>query len=284
MINLSESLLLEQEIQRVISKQSRHGVAFAAGEAATLSDFLLRRLEHLKEGIQTQLDSEVIRGTPVTKPYKKDGTLTKRVQDWFKKPVEISGPFTKVSFAKPLPTQRAKIAAQLVRGGWKPEEFSPGGTPRMTKGGIPVDTLKGTPLGNRLADFYLKAHRRALIDGLREQVWSDENCVYRISAGAIVCGTNTGRMRHRGVVNIPKASPKVYLGTKIRSLFTVPKGYKMVGVDAAGLELRMLCHYMDDPDYTKMLLEGDIHTHNQKLAGLPDRDKAKTFILIARIT
>jgi len=49
-------------------------------------------------------------------------------------------------------------------------------------------------------------------------------------------------------------------------------------MDAAGLELRMLCHYMDDPDYTRILLEGDIHTHNQRLAGLPDRDSAKTFI------
>ena len=45
------------------------------------------------------------------------------------------------------------------------------------------------------------------------------------------------------------------------------------------LELRMLAHYMDDEDYTLMKLQtGDIHTANQKAAGLESRDQAKTFI------
>tara|TARA_R110000822_G_scaffold256950_1_gene382622 strand:- start:125 stop:772 length:648 start_codon:yes stop_codon:yes gene_type:complete len=58
----------------------------------------------------------------------------------------------------------------------------------------------------------------------------------------------------------------------------VPKGYKLVGCDAAGLELRMLAHYMDDVEYTKEILHGDIHTANQTAAGLTTRDQAKTFI------
>lgn len=40
----------------------------------------------------------------------------------------------------------------------------------------------------------------------------------------------------------------------------------------------MLAHYMGDPGYTKEVLEGDIHTANQKAAGLPTRNNAKTFI------
>jgi len=51
-----------------------------------------------------------------------------------------------------------------------------------------------------------------------------------------------------------------------------------VGVDAAGLELRMLAHYMDDAEYTSLILDGDIHTYNQEAAGLDTRDQAKTFI------
>jgi DNA polymerase I-like protein with 3'-5' exonuclease and polymerase domains len=35
---------------------------------------------------------------------------------------------------------------------------------------------------------------------------------------------------------------------------------------------------MRDENYTKELLTGDIHTANQKSAGLDTRDKAKTFI------
>ena len=56
------------------------------------------------------------------------------------------------------------------------------------------------------------------------------------------------------------------------------KGYKLVGCDASGLELRMLAHYMNDDKYTNEILTGDIHTANQKSAGLQTRDQAKTFI------
>jgi DNA polymerase I-like protein with 3'-5' exonuclease and polymerase domains len=40
----------------------------------------------------------------------------------------------------------------------------------------------------------------------------------------------------------------------------------------------MLAHYMDDEGYTNEVTEGDIHTANQKAAGLKSRDQAKTFI------
>ena len=40
----------------------------------------------------------------------------------------------------------------------------------------------------------------------------------------------------------------------------------------------MLAHYMNDQEYTNEILNGDIHTANQGLAGLESRDQAKTFI------
>lgn len=51
-----------------------------------------------------------------------------------------------------------------------------------------------------------------------------------------------------------------------------------VGYDGAGLELRMLAHYINDPEFTRELIEGDVHARNQAAAGLPTRDDAKTFI------
>ena len=42
------------------------------------------------------------------------------------------------------------------------------------------------------------------------------------------------------------------------------EGNVLVGIDASGLELRMLAHYMDDENYTNELLNGDIHTANQR--------------------
>lgn len=70
-------------------------------------------------------------------------------------------------------------------------------------------------------------------------------------------------------------------GYECRSLFTVYEGFKLVGSDLAGIELRCLAHEMakyDGGAYGQVLLEGDIHSENQRLAGLDMRDTAKTFI------
>lgn len=95
----------------------------------------------------------------------------------------------------------------------------------------------------------------------------------RIHGRVNTCGAVTGRMTHSkpNMAQIP--SEKEY-----RSCFVVPEGHKLVGVDASGLELRMLAHYMDDPAYTELILNGDIHTYNQQAAGLETRPQAKTFI------
>lgn len=70
-------------------------------------------------------------------------------------------------------------------------------------------------------------------------------------------------------------------GKECRELFYAPEGWTIIGTDASGLELRMLAHYMavyDQGAYGKVILEGDIHSENQKAAGLPTRNHAKSFI------
>ena len=87
-------------------------------------------------------------------------------------------------------------------------------------------------------------------------------------------GAGTGRCTH--------ANPNVAQVAKdkrMRALWMPGvKDYVQVGCDLSGLELRMLAHYMRDPDYTQEILNGDIHTLNQTNAGLETRDQAKTFI------
>jgi hypothetical protein len=96
---------------------------------------------------------------------------------------------------------------------------------------------------------------------------------WRVPAEAFSLGTNTFRMRHKFVVNIPSRGLH-----PLRHLFIASKGKLILGCDGAGLELRMLAHFMNDLEYTNTVLNGDIHTYNQTLAGLPMRDMAKTFI------
>jgi DNA polymerase I-like protein with 3'-5' exonuclease and polymerase domains len=74
------------------------------------------------------------------------------------------------------------------------------------------------------------------------------------------------------------ANNKPY-GKECRSCWTIPDNqHVLVGMDAKGLELRMLANYMKDERYIHEVLEGDPHTYNQELAGLPTRTSAKTFI------
>ena len=47
--------------------------------------------------------------------------------------------------------------------------------------------------------------------------------------------------------------------------------------DSAGIE-KYTAALKSAIEYREILLTGDIHTHNQHLAGLPTRDSAKTFI------
>jgi DNA polymerase I-like protein with 3'-5' exonuclease and polymerase domains len=64
-------------------------------------------------------------------------------------------------------------------------------------------------------------------------------------------------------------------------LFTVEDGWKLVGTDASGLELRCLAHYLyqyDKGEFRDVLLNGDIHTENQKAFNADTRNDAKTAI------
>lgn len=112
-------------------------------------------------------------------------------------------------------------------------------------------------------------------------------------------GAWTHRMSHSApnMANVPSLDPKVNnpelkawakeLGGQMRTLWHVPKGYRQVGTDADGIQLRVLAHYMHDPKFTKALTEGnselgtDAHTMNWHALGrniCASRAKAKTFI------
>jgi DNA polymerase I-like protein with 3'-5' exonuclease and polymerase domains len=76
-------------------------------------------------------------------------------------------------------------------------------------------------------------------------------------------------------------------GFESRDLFGAPPGKKLVGVDADGLELRMLGHYMarfDGGAYARAVVDGDkragtdAHSLNMKAVRLRTRDGAKTWV------
>lgn len=111
-------------------------------------------------------------------------------------------------------------------------------------------------------------------------------------------GTNSHRMNHtdpnlgniarpfHGEPKTPVEVIKAKYNHKMRQVWTVPDGFKQLGCDAEGIQLRILAHYMDDEEFSDVVANGkkedktDIHNINLQALGLDwlTRDDAKTFI------
>ena len=150
----------------------------------------------------------------------------------------------------------------------------------VTTTGKPVvdeKTLKENhhvPEAQQVLEYLLLQKRHSQVKSWLEHVKPDG----RVHGRVISNGAVTGRMTHQNpnMAQVPSSSSQY--GEECRRCWTVPDGYKLVGADASGLELRMLAHYMGDEEFTDVLLREDIHTRNQLAAGLATRAQAKTFI------
>ena len=167
---------------------------------------------------------------------------------------------------------RKQIGEYLKKFGWKPTKFTPTGQPMVDESVL--KKIKGIPEALLIAEYLTLQKRIAQIKSWLKNI-DDED---RVHGFVNTNGTITGRMTHRepNLAQVPNSNSPY--GTECRACWTVPDDYKLVGIDASGLELRMLAHYMDDEGFTNEILHGDIHTANQKLAGLESRSQAKTFI------
>lgn len=169
------------------------------------------------------------------------------------------------------PGSRKQIAERLQGLGVKFDK-------KTEKGNIIVDEKVlesiNLPEAKAVARYMMLQKRVAQIDSWLKAVKDDG----RVHGRVITNGAVTGRMTHQApnMAQVPAVSAP--FGTECRSCWAVDEGNKLVGIDASGLELRMLAHYMDDEDYTNEILNGDIHTANQRAAGLQTRPLAKTFI------
>lgn len=105
----------------------------------------------------------------------------------------------------------------------------------------------------------------------------DDGCIH---GHVIPNGAVSGRATHSSpnVAQVPHVGSPY--GAECRALWNSGDWWQ-AGIDACGLELRCLAHFMypyDKGKYAHTILNGDIHTMNQKAAGLPERNQAKTFI------
>lgn len=267
-----KAIQLEHDIAWVMAKQERNGFVFDKDAAVKLYAELSAKRQEIYESLVSEVGSwTVYKGDKI---YKRDNA---------KRGIKAGVPYPQYEEVTFNPNSRSHIAKVLMDRGWIPEEMTPTGSPKVDE-----DTLKSAmdiPMTQKILDYLLINKRIAqLAEG--DNAWlkmmtEDSDGYYRIHGSVNPNGAVTGRATHSypNVAQVP-AGRSPY-GMECRSLFTVPEGWYQAGIDASGLELRCFGSFLypyDKGSYIKEILEGDIHTHNQKMAGLPTRDQAKTMI------
>jgi len=79
----SNALALEYRIAEIHAQQVLAGVQFDIDKAYELADEIALKIQDIDAKLDRELPMRVIRGTEVKAPFKLDGTLSKRVEDWF---------------------------------------------------------------------------------------------------------------------------------------------------------------------------------------------------------
>ena len=263
----ANAIKLENDIAEVGFRMETHGWTFDKAKAVDLYSVLVERRNELNKALIAKFGTweEVDKVLIPKRDNKARGYIA-------------GVPVTKYKTVEFNPNSRQHIEKKLKELGWQPEVFTESGQAKLDES---ILSRIAIPEAQLLVEHFLIEKRLGqLADGdagWLKMVKEDG----RIHGRYNTMGTVTGRASHfsPNVAQVPAG--KSPYGKECRELFTVPQGWKLVGADMSGLELRCLAHYLaayDGGAYGDLVLNGDVHTENQKAAGLPTRDNAKTFI------
>ena len=267
------SVDLEHRVQREITQQMSNGWLLDQRQAFDLVAQLKETQYDLEEKVHEKFKPLPTFVKEIVPKYKKDGNLSSvglkfLGEDW----VNVGGTFSRIDWPEFNLGSRKQIGRYLRRFGWKPEKFTENGQAIVDE--KVLETVTDIPEAQLIAEYLMVQKRIAQVQSWIDAVEDDDRVHGQVNA----IGAVTGRMTHSSPNMAQVPAVGVPYGTECRALWIVPEGRKLVGVDASGLELRMLAHYMDDEEYTNEIINGDIHTTNQRNAGLSTRAQAKTFI------
>ena len=271
-----DSVDLEHDVARIMKQQEENGFKFDSFSAEILLAELREKKQKIEDEVHNTFKPKWVDDKLVTPYIKKDGTLSKRgLTDEEYESIQKSDhtqSFTRQKLVDFNLGSRKQIGEYLVDFGWKPDRFTPTGQPIVDE--KTLEQVTHIHEASLIATFLLLQKRIAHIDSWVKAVKEDG----RIHGFVIPNGAITGRMTHRNPNTAQIPSLRQPYGKECRACWTVDEGNVLLGIDASGLEIRMLAHYMKDEEFTNEILNGDIHSANQKLAGLKSRDQAKTFI------
>lgn len=308
------ALRLEHEVATLCNTLSTNGFYFNSTNAKVLLASITNSLSTIDTTISTTFSTTSTLLREVHPKVTSFGTLNRKD---FRGESDLSlyngGPFSRIKWVKFNAGSPKQVTTVLNAAGWKPID--------KTKGHIELERelsrlskldLISHPLYPKLVEYKKYGYKineknletlpesapegarllakRILLESRRKtlQEWVDlcnphDN---RIHGQFNHIGAWTMRMSHTNpnTANIPR-DDKLY-GGEMRSLWCVPEDSFLVGVDAEGIQLRVLAHYIDDKEFTYSVTQGkkqdatDPHSLNKRILGsvCKSRDDAKTFI------
>ena len=238
---------LEHRISKIIARQIENGMGFDIDAAEKLEREILME--------KAELDDSLC--------YTFPPVITER---WSEK----TGKKLKDNIEHFNPNSRQQIAARFKKKyGWEPP-VTDKGNPKVDEAVLKKLSFPEAKLLCR--GFELTKLHGMLTDWISRAIISRDG---RIHGNINPQGAVTGRMT-ASQPNLQQVSGE----SRARALFVPREGWVQVGIDASGLEARLLANRMfewDGGEYGELVINGDIHTHNQTQAGLSSREEAKTF-------
>jgi hypothetical protein len=295
-----DAVELEHRVARVCDAMEKAGVPFNREEAGELHAELVGR----KDVLETKLkETYGFWYAPISpnpskalftpkRPNKKSGYWGGQEDFWTcipegsKFPQEVRGyPCTKIKQVMFNPGSSDHLSKVLMDRGWKPTKFTDGGKPSMDEEVIESISAR-FPEMEGLAELLMINKRLSQLVGGKSSKYPLIDCVKddgMIHGVINPMGTITSRAAHMfpNLGQVPSAK-KPY-GVAFRKLFSVagqPKlnGWKFLGADQQGLELRGLAHYLfplDNGKYMKVVIDGDPHWLHANVMGLAEGERDK---------
>lgn len=268
-----------------VREQEEVGVRFDIDKATKV----LAKLEKERDLKNSQLAAvmpkveEYAKKNKPKQMYKKDGSMTAKWQEWLQFRVDYNVPedydedvieYVK-GYKEANPQSVSQVKDWLYGMGWEPCTYAYNrnketGEVKQVPQIYNKETGEVTPSVARLIEqepnieilngLGKLKHRIGLFSGLIENCKLQEDGTYRIYP-SISGYTNTLRLQHKTVVNLPKVG--LYMGEEVRGCFIADEGEMLCGADLSNIESVTRNHYIKplDPAYVATMEREDFDAH-----------------------
>lgn len=309
----TQSIRMEHKIAQLCVQQEENGFKLDVEKATKLFAELSDLEVSLREAILKDFPPQPKAIKKVVPRITKKGEISKIGLGGVE---NVEGEFTLVEFEEFNLGSPKQIIERLNKVGWKPVERTPGynklkdklKNKEITKEEfeekaqytwtVSEENLSTIPpeapeSAKNLARWKMISSRKTLVETWLKLADEKE----RIHGRVDHLGTWTHRCSHYdpNMANIPgllhdkKTGDILYglegsFGFECRDCWTTDKGRILLGVDAKGIQLRALAHYVGNSDYIQTVVSGDPHQYHADILAkiaeedVVERSVAKTFI------